>query len=126
MCEPCERVGTPGLELAALDRPACGGDEVEQEAQIMQAEEAQTEDLLLIDEMADVGAAECRVQAGQAQPSSSGRGSRAKRAFRRLSRPSQVSALPVRAVRVGSTQSNMSTPRAITSIMPSGSPMPMK
>ena len=35
-------------------------------------------------------------------------------------------ALPVLAVRVGSTQSNMSTPRAITSITPSGSPMPMK
>ena len=67
-----------------------------------------------------------RVHAGQPQLSSSGRGSRAKRALRRLSRPSHVSALPVRAVRVGRTQSNMSTPRAITSITPSGSPMPMK
>ena len=50
------------------------------------------------------------VQAGQSQPSSSGRWSRAKRALRMFSRPSHVIALPVRAVRVGSTQSNMSTP----------------
>ena len=54
-----------------------------------------------------------REQAGHGQPSSSGRSSRAKRALRRLRRPSLVRALPVRAVRVGSTQSNMSTPRAI-------------
>src|SRR5919197_4165715 len=67
-----------------------------------------------------------RPHAGQAQPSSSGRGSRAKRALRRLSRPSQVRALPVRAVRVGRTQSNMSIPRSITSSTPSGSPMPKK
>src|SRR5438105_116483 len=67
-----------------------------------------------------------RAHAGQAQPSSSGRGSRAKRALRRLSRPSQVRALPVRAVRVGRTQSNMSIPRSTTSSTPSGSPMPMK
>ena len=32
----------------------------------------------------------------------------------------------VRAVRVGRTQSNMSTPASITSRMPSASPMPMK
>src|SRR5581483_8889090 len=47
-----------------------------------------------------------RVQAGQSQPSSSGRSSRAWRAFRRLILPVAVSALPVRAVRVGNTQSN--------------------
>src|SRR5919198_5381779 len=56
-----------------------------------------------------------RAHAGHAQPSSSGRSSRAKRALRRLSRPSQVRALPVRAVRVGRTQSNMSIPRSTTS-----------
>src|SRR4029079_9564858 len=67
-----------------------------------------------------------REQAGHEQPSSSGRSSRAKRALRRLRRPSLVRALPVRAVRVGRTQSNMSTPRAITSSTPSGSPIPMK
>ena len=67
-----------------------------------------------------------RMQAGHSQPSSSGRGSRAKRAFFRFRRPFQVSAEPVRAVRVGRTQSNMSMPAAITSRMPSGSPIPMK
>src|SRR5262249_20171825 len=67
-----------------------------------------------------------RVQAGQSQASSSGPGSRAKRAFLRLRRPSRVSALPVRAVRVGRTQSNMSTPASITSRIPPGSPIPMK
>src|SRR3954468_13179661 len=67
-----------------------------------------------------------REQAGHEHPSSRGRSSRAKRALRRLRRPSFVSALPVRAVRVGRTQSNMSMPRAITSSTPSGSPIPMK
>src|ERR671924_297900 len=67
-----------------------------------------------------------RAHAGHSQRSSSGRGSRAKRAFRRLRRPSQVRALPVRAVRVGRTQSNMSIPRSTTSRTPSASPMPMK
>ena len=65
-------------------------------------------------------------QAGQSQRSSSGAWSRAKRAFFRLSRPVEVSAVPVRPIRVGRTQSNMSTPRSITSRIPSGSPMPMK
>src|SRR6266550_736296 len=67
-----------------------------------------------------------REQAGHEHPSSRGRSSRAKRALRRLRRPSLVRALPVRAVRVGRTQSNMSTPRVTTSITPSGSPIPMK
>src|SRR5262249_34095972 len=55
-----------------------------------------------------------RAHAGHEHPSSSGRWSRAKRAALMLSWPSQVSALPVRALRVGRTQSNMSIPRSIT------------
>jgi hypothetical protein len=71
-------------------------------------------------------AREKRAQAGQVQPSSSGRGSSANRALRRLSLPVAVSAEPVRAVRVGSTQSNMSIPAPITRRIPSASPIPMK
>ena len=92
----------------------------------MEREQAKAEQLVLVHEVPDVGAREACVQAGQSQVSSSGAGSRAKRALRRFRRPSQVIALPVRAVRVGSTQSNMSTPASITSRIPSGSPMPMK
>ena len=66
------------------------------------------------------------VHAGQVQPSWSGRSSSACTAFRRLRRPPSTSADPVRPRRVGSTQSNMSTPAAIASITPSGSPIPMK
>ena len=44
-------------ELAALDRRARRGDEVEQEAQIMQAQQPQPEDLVLVHEVPDVGAA---------------------------------------------------------------------
>ena len=91
----------------------------------MQAQEPEAEDLLLVDEMADVGAAEPRARRAAAALVERTRIAR-ELALRRLSRPSHVSALPVRAVRVGRTQSNMSTPRAITSITPSGSPMPMK
>ena len=108
--EPLERVCAPSCEDAALDRVPRGGGQIEHEAQIMQAEQAETEDLLLVDEVADVRAREPACTPGRRSGSSSGRGSRAKRALRRFSRPSHVSALPVRAVRVGSTQSNMSTP----------------
>ena len=55
-----ERLVLPGEELAALDRLSRRGDEIEQEAQIMQAEQPKPEDLLLVDEVADVGAAEAR------------------------------------------------------------------
>ena len=43
-----------------------------------------------------------------------------------VERPVRVKAVPILAVRVGRTQSKMSTPRAMTSTSPSGSPMPMK
>ena len=92
----------------------------------MQAEQAQAEELLLVDEVADVRAGEAGARGAGAVLVERPSDRAAKRALRRLSRPSQVSAEPVRAVRVGRTQSNMSTPRSITSRMPSGSPMPMK
>src|SRR5579884_1697560 len=53
-----ERLGLPGEELAALDRLPRAGHEIEQEAQIMQAEEPQAEDLPLVDQVAEVRAAE--------------------------------------------------------------------
>ena len=56
-CEPCERIRSPRLEGAALDRLSCRGDEIDHEAQIMQAQQPQAEDLLLVHEMADVRAA---------------------------------------------------------------------
>src|SRR3954469_3091837 len=56
--QPGERVAAPALERAALDRPARVAHEVYEEAQIMQAQEPDAEDLLLVHEMADVGAAE--------------------------------------------------------------------
>ena len=63
---------------------------------------------------------------GDRRRRASGRGSRANCALRRFRRPCHVSAEPVRAVRVGRTQSNMSIPRSTTSSTPSGSPIPMK
>src|SRR5689334_18522494 len=60
-----ERLVLPGEELAALDRLSRRGDEIEQEAQIMQAEQPQPENFLLVDEVADVSAAEAR--AGRAR-----------------------------------------------------------
>ena len=65
-------------------------------------------------------------QAGHEQPATSGASSSAKAAFRRLMRPPGTSAEPVRPSRVGSTQSNMSTPRAIPSTKPIGSPTPIR
>src|SRR5438552_12516622 len=56
--EPGERVRAPRCEGAALDRLPRGGDEIEQEAEIMQAQQPEPENLLLVDEMADVRAAE--------------------------------------------------------------------
>src|SRR5579864_6576918 len=68
--EPVERVRLPACEGATFDRLSRGGDEIEQEAKIMQAQEPQAEDLLLVDEMADVGARElraCRARAALVQ-----------------------------------------------------------
>src|SRR5579859_1861726 len=56
--EPVERIRLPAREGATLDRLPRGGDEIEQEAQIMQAQQPQAENLLLVDEMADVRARE--------------------------------------------------------------------
>src|SRR5579875_1279713 len=53
-----ERLRLPGQELAALDRLPRAGHEIEQEAQIMQAEQPEPEDLALADQVAEVGAAE--------------------------------------------------------------------
>src|SRR4051794_22651366 len=53
-----ERVLPPALERAALDRPARVAHEVDEAAQIMQAEEADAEDLLLVHEVPDVRATE--------------------------------------------------------------------
>src|SRR5256885_2077891 len=51
-------VGAPAFEAAAFDRLSCGGDEVDHEAQIMQAQQTEAEDLLLIDQVPDVRAGE--------------------------------------------------------------------
>src|SRR3954468_3754267 len=56
--QPGKRVQAPALERAALDRPARVAHEVNEEAQIMQAQQADAEDLLLVHEVPDVRAAE--------------------------------------------------------------------
>ena len=71
-------------------------------------------------------AREKRVQAVQSHPSSSGAWSRLNRAFLRFRRPAAVIAVPVRPMRGGRTQSNMSIPAETASSTPSVSPMPMK
>src|SRR3954453_14486604 len=56
--QPGKRVPAPALERAALDRPARVAHEVDEEAQIMQAQEPDAEDLLLVHEVPDVRTAE--------------------------------------------------------------------
>ena len=65
-------------------------------------------------------------QVGQVQRSSRGSESSAWRALRRLSGPFQVKACPLRPDRVGSTQSNISTPRSTAPTRSSGLPTPIK
>ena len=90
----------------------------------MQREEPKAEKLLLVDEVPHERAREALAGRAAAPPRAGV--DRGRSAFRRLRRPPAVSAEPVRAVRVGRTQSNMSIPRAITSRIPSASPSPMK
>ena len=92
----------------------------------MQTEEPQAEQLLLVDEVADVGARETLARGARAVLVQRARVAGEAGVPEVQPALPRQRALPVRAVRVGSTQSNMSTPRAITSSMPSGSPMPMK
>ena len=47
-------------ELASLDRLAGAGGQLEQEAQVVQRQQAESEQLVLVDEVADVGAREAR------------------------------------------------------------------
>ena len=91
----------------------------------MEREQAQAEQLVLVHEVTDVGAGEAR--AGGAVAAVLERRLVAREAGVADVEPAlAVSAVPLRAVRVGSTQSNMSMPASITSRIPSGSPMPMK
>jgi hypothetical protein len=52
--EPLERLRRVLAESAALDRRPCAGSQFGQEAKIMKAKESQPQDLLLVDQMADV------------------------------------------------------------------------
>src|SRR5512146_152837 len=61
-----ERLVLPCEELTALDCLSRSGHEIEQEAQIMQAEQPQPEDFLLVHQVADVRAAEARARRARA------------------------------------------------------------
>ena len=78
----------------------------------MQAEQPQPEDFLLVDEVADV------------RPAEPGAGRARAAVVEGALVAGEAGVAEVE--RVGRTQSNMSTPRAITSSTPSGSPIPMK
>ena len=79
---------------------------------VVQAHEPVREDLAGLKEVPQVGAREACARATGTFGSIGPRSSRAP-ALRSERRPSGVSALPLRARRVGTTQSNMSTPSAI-------------
>ena len=64
--------------------------------------------------------------AGHPLVSSRGRGSPAWRAFFKVTGPYRVNATPWRPLRVGSTQSNISMPRATPSTRSSGVPTPIR
>ena len=55
-----------------------------------------------------------------------GEKSSAQRESRTITRPSCEKQVPLRATRVASTQSNMSTPRIMPSIRQSGEPTPIR
>ena len=95
------------------------------EGQVVLGHQHRAEDFAGFDEMVEVGAAE-GAQAGHGHPGSIGSGSSAWRALRRLSGPFAVNAWPLRPDRVGSTQSNMSTPRRTASTRSSGLPTPIR
>ena len=66
------------------------------------------------------------LQVGQSQAGSSGVKSRAYLALRMFMRPALENAVPMRAVRVGSTQSNMSTPSRTARTSVVGLPTPIR
>ena len=91
----------------------------------MQAQKPEAQQLLLVDQVANVGPGEARAGGARAalleRPRIAG-----EPGVPQVQRPVAVSAEPVRAVRVGRTQSNMSIPAPITRRIPSASPIPMK
>jgi hypothetical protein len=66
------------------------------------------------------------VQVVHVHVGSSGPKSRAYCEFFRFIRPAEENAVPIRAVRVGSTQSNMSTPRPMACSIVVGLPTPIR
>ena len=58
--KPFERRGPEGLELPALDRCPCVLGQPQDETEIMQTQKAESQDFVLVDEMADVRAREAR------------------------------------------------------------------
>ena len=100
------------------------GGEGQVEMQIVEGKQPQTEDFPGPEKVPQIGPGEAARRAGgRFRKAAAGpwRGSR----FLMWIGPSSVKAMPWRAIRVGITQSNMSTPRAIISRICGGVPRPM-
>ena len=101
--------GAPGVEAAFGDRLAHFLHDSQIEVQVVQRIQARAGDLVGALQMMQVSARKFE-QVWQAQLGSSGRVSSRYLALRILTSPKRVNSQPLRALRVGMTQSNMSTP----------------
>ncbi len=119
-------LGRERREPALGDRGAQPGHQLLVVVQVVPGQQHRGDDLAGLEDVVQVGPAVARGRPGSRSPGSSGRGSSACRAFLRLTAPRRVSACPVRPERVGSTQSNMSTPRSTAPTMSSGLPTPIR
>ena len=106
-------------ELAGRDRRTDLPHQLQVEMQVVQRRQAQSEDLIAAIQVAQVGA-RIAPQVEQLQAGSIGPVSAWCAALRMLMTPEDVNRWPLRACRVGITQSNRSTPRATAATMSCG------
>ena len=123
--KPRERLGPVGRKRSASDRrPRARGQSVDEATDYAERAGA-SEDLVLVDEVPDIRARETLARRAGAVGLERPWIAAEARVVESI-RPVAVSAEPVRAVRVGNTQSNMSMPAAMTPRIPPVSPSPMK
>ena len=123
--EPRPRLRRPGGETSLRNGRAHRRHEVLVEPRVRPRQQHRAEVLARLDEVMQIGARVVSRRRARALGIERARSS-AWQALRRLTLPPQVKASPWRPLRVGSTQSNMSMPRATASMRSTGVPTPIR
>ena len=116
----------PRREISCNDMPTCLFDEPEIERQIVDGGQLQSQHLARFDQVVQIGFAVSRVDRTNGHPGRWARSRSPHFLLRILMVPKRVKSCPLRPLRVGMIQSNISTPRSMASRMFIGVPTPIR